>query len=413
MPRVSRFGLCCVLLLGFSGLLAAQSWSAPQVFSTGTFATAPFTSINANGTAAVIWADGPINNSMQVHAAVRQNGAWGTPSPLSAAGLFISGVNIAVAPNNDILAVWRTGFAPYVVTLAFFSHNTWGAPVIISAPGLDAGMPEIGFDGQSNATLVWQQNTGGTQCVTQAVVGTAALGFGTPQTIFNACYGAVSLAVNRSGQAIVAAGAASLSSGPVMAVSRDTAGNWNTPKTVSASQYRQRLPQVGLGDEGTAVIVWSQRSMAAYAKRSPAGTWTPVTPLFTNQFGGTVSVAVDSNGNAVAAFNKWVDTAQGIVYPGFASYMPTRLPLWMPPTQIVSDTQWLKVAASPRGSFVIGWASAFANGASTRLATSPVWRNATLGHDLLFDVHVAPGAAIYAWGGDLSQRINVSTETVF
>ena len=409
--HLPRLAAVCLLLLSCTALMTGQNWSAPQVFPTNTFATAPSVSVNATGTAALIWADGPINNSMQVHAAVRQNGAWGTPAQLSSAGLFISGVRIAVAPNSDVLAVWRSGFMPYAVTAAFYSHGTWNTPAVISTPGLDAGMPEFAFDSQSNATLVWEQRTGGTQCVTQAIVGTVA-GFGPPQTVLNACYGAISLAVNSSGQAMVVSGAPANQSGPVIAVDRNAGGVWGTPVTVASTQYRQRMPQVGLGDEGTAVVVWSQRSMAAYAKRSPAGSWFPATPLFTNNYGGTVTVAVDSFGNAVASFNKWVDNGQGIVYPAFASYMPARLPLWMPPTQIVADTTWLKVAASPRGSFVVAWSNAFTNGASTRSATLPIWKNATLGQASLFDVAAAPGTAILAWGGDMSQRINVSTETV-
>jgi len=83
-------------------------------------------------------------------------------------------------------------------------------------------------------------------------------------------------------------------------------GTWSAPVTLEAQQYRQRQPRIGLGDDGTAVAVWTQRSTASYAVRSPSGLWSAAAALPGVSAITNISyVAVDGTGNAVVAYEQY------------------------------------------------------------------------------------------------------------
>lgn len=228
--------------------------------------------------------------SSGLQASVKTGSSWTTPVTLTSLGSVGSGTgNIAVAPNGDVLAVWsfRTTNTniPNEAQAAFFTAGHWGSPITISANVYgnvnSFGLPGIGFDSHSQATLIWEEVTNPTTvtCALKAVTGSAASGFGSSQTISNAstCYGLAKLAVNSGGEAIAVEGATGILTGAVVAISRSLTGAWGTPVTVAASAYRQNNPNVGLGNDGTAVVVWRTRSGVSYAVRS-CGTGAPPRP---------------------------------------------------------------------------------------------------------------------------------------
>ena len=183
-------------------------------------------------------------------------------------------------------------------------------------------------------------------CALKARTGSAASGFGAAQTISNAttCYGLAKLDVNSGGEAVAIEGATGILTGAVIAISRSLTGTWGTPVTVAPSAYRQNNPNVGLGNEGTAVVVWRTRSGVSYAVRS-GGTWSAAAPLpvLVGQAGGSTGVAVDGAGNAVAIFT------QVTISPGtYATYRPVG-GTWQTKVQLSSG---VPVAATPAGTFV-------------------------------------------------------------
>jgi hypothetical protein len=405
-----------LIMIVLSSLAAAKNWTKPQVLINAKYTAAANSSLNASGTAAAIWAAGPANTTLQVQARVRPSGGmWSAKIPLTKGLQYVAGTGVAVAPNNDVLAVWTVGYLPGVAQAAFYTKGKWGAPFNISLPGLDAGVPEVAFDGQSNATVVWEQSTDVSNCVTMAAVGTAATGLGTPQTIANSCNGWVRLAVNKSGEAMVVSGVSGPSSGPIIAVSRDQFGVWGPSTTISANQYLQREPSVGLGDDGTAVIAWSQRTVPAFAKRDPGGLWSPVGTIYNGtNYGGTTAVAVDGRGNAVAAFDQYVYQGGGYIYPTYATYMPLN-GTWGTPVKLMNGyTVQLAVAATPAGSFVVGWADSnnFSIGASTLLPGSKTWSSEQVGPGWPFSLHAASGSAIMTFGDVVTTQVMVSTEII-
>ena len=356
-------------------------------------------STNGTGAAAVLFGT--------LSAVVETGGVWGAPVVLSNLGPYGDGSgNLAVAPNGDVLAVWSyratNTYTPNVAQAAFFTGGHWGSPIAISSNVYgnvySFGVPSIGFDGASRATLVWEEitNPSPMTCALKAITGTAASGFGAPQTISNSgtCFGYSRIAVNRFGEAEVVEGVPGILSGAVVALGRESNGIWDAPVTIGASGvYRQRLPQVGLGNDGTTVAVWLVNGNVRYAVKSN-GVWSAAAALpgVAGTAGGAAGVAVDGSGNAMATFQQ-VSIAPGT----YATYRPVG-GSWQTKVPLSSGVQ---IVATPAGTFVAGGTTV-----STRLAGSSTWSTTTFANPAI--VNAAAGQAIAV----LAPQVSVSTEAV-
>jgi hypothetical protein len=377
-----------------STIAYAQTWSAPQFVANGSTVA-----VATNGsTSAVLFT--PPSGGLQ--ASVKSGASWQTPVTLTTAAAT---GDIAVAANGDVLAVWsfRTTntYIPVEAQARFFSGGSWKGTITISTNVYgnvsSMGLPAIGFDGSSQATLVWEQitNSSPIACGMKAVTGNASSGFGSAQTITTdtTCYGLAKMAVNSTGEAVVVEGAPGILSGAILGISRSSTGSWAAPVTVAAYAYRQDNPSVGLGNNGTAVAVWRTRSGVSYAVRSN-GAWSAAAglPVLTGQAGGSTGVAVDGSGNAVAIFT------QVTISPGtYATYRPVN-GTWQTKVQLSSG---LPVAATPAGTFVASGTTV-----STRLAGSSNWTTHTFAD--VARVNAGPGLAIAAVG----PQVSISTASV-
>src|SRR6516162_5403099 len=393
--RIFRF---VVAICAFAGCLfwgatslRAQTWSSPVLVENGGGAAV---SANANGTEAVIYAG---------LATVKSNGVWGTPVPL---GSGSPASDIKVAPNGDVLAIWsfRTSntYVPVEAQAAFFSGGRWGPTWTITTSEFgnvySFGPPSIGFDGNSQATVVWEEYNGST-CSVVAITGTAAAGFSSRQTLSNesTCQGWTQLAVNHTSQAVVVIGVPGILSGPVVAISRGADGTWHPPVTLETQQYRQRQPRIGLGDDGTAVAVWTQRTTGSYAVRSPSGVWSQAAPLpgVTNTT-NTSFVAVDGIGNAVVAYQQY-QSPSGLL----TQYRPVG-GSWQSPV-LLENAGPVGAAATALGSFVV----ASGDAAFVRLPGSSTWHQTSFTNGVAA-VGAASGLAIVSTG----PQVDISTAVI-
>ncbi len=390
--------LVVVSIVACSSVAGAQTWSTPQFIANG-FGIA----VATNGsTSAVLFM--PSSGGLQ--ASVKTGSTWSTPTTLSSLGPFGSGTgNIAVAPNGDVVAVWsfRTTntYIPNQAQAAFFTAGHWGSPITISTNVYgnvnSFGLPGIGFDSHSQATLIDEEitNPSPIACALRVRTGSAASGFGSAQTISNTttCYGLAKLAVNSGGEAVAVEGATGILTGAVIAISRSPTGTWGAPVTVAASAYRQNNPNVGLGNEGTAVVVWRTRSGVSYVVRS-GGTWSAAAglPVLAGQAGGSTGVAVDGAGNAVAIFTQ-VTSSPGT----YATYRPVG-GSWQTSVQLSSGVPG---AATPAGTFVASGTTV-----STRLAGTSNWATHTFSGTAT--LNAGPGLAIAVVG----PQVSVSTAAV-
>ena len=147
-----------------------------------------------------------------------------------------------------------------------------------------------------------------------------------------------------------------------------------------------------------------------------AGVWSAVGLIYTGtNFGGTCNVAVDGNGNAVAAYDTYVYGGPGgISYPAYATYIPVNGTLGAPVKLMNGYTLQLEVAATRAGTFVVGWADSntLSVGASTLVPGTNTWSSERIGPGWPFSLKADSGFAIASFGGVVSTHIGVSTETI-
>jgi hypothetical protein len=377
-----------------SRIAYAQTWSSPQFVANGSGVA-----VATNGNTSAVLFTSP---SGGLQASVKSGANWQTPVTLTTAGAT---GDIAVAPNGDVLAVWSfrttTTYTPVEAQARFYSAGNWGNTITISlnvyGNASSLGLPAIGFDGNSQATLVWEQitNPSPIACALKAVTGSAASGFGSAQTITTdtTCYGLAKIALNTTGEAVVVEGAPGILSGAILGISRSATGIWAAPVTVAAYAYRQDNPSVGLGNNGTAVTVWRTRSGVSYSVLSN-GSWSAAAglPVLSGQAGGSTGVAVDGSGNAVAIFT------QVTISPGtYATYRPVN-GSWQSKVQLNSG---VPVAATPAGTFVASGTTV-----STRLAGTSNWTTTTFAGSAR--ANAGPGLAIAVVG----PQVSISTASV-
>jgi hypothetical protein len=198
----------------------------------------------------------------------------------------------------------------------------------------------------------------------------------------NTCLGWVELAVTNNGQALAVQGGATLEVAPIIATSRGSNGVWSAPINVANPYYGRQRPWVGLGNNGTAAVVWRARTFGEYAVREN-GVWTAPAQLPQGTGSTYPEVAVDGSGNAVAA------------YLGKVSYRPAGGTFQTPITLGSGE-----VVASPGGTFVVSGTAV-----ATRLPGSTTWNQNGPSSGL---VAIAPGEAIAI----VNPSISVATESV-
>jgi hypothetical protein len=389
-------GVLAIGVLACASAASAQTWSSPVTIANGNGLAV---ATNGSGTSAVIFT--PLSGGVQ--ASVSTGSGWPAPTTFTSVS---APAKIAVAPNGDVLAVWsfRTTntYTPIEAQAAFFHAGHWGSTLTLSTNvygnASSVGLPSIAFDGYSQATVVWEQitNPSPMSCALQVATGSAASGLGSAKTISSAstCFGWNQLAVSSSGQAVAVEGAAGILSNAVVAIGRDSTGAWGAPVTIGAAGvYRQRQPHVGLGNDGSAVVVWLVNGGVRYSVRS-GGTWSAAAALpgVTGTAGGLSGVAVDGSGNAIATFE------QVSISPGtYATYRPLG-GSWQSKVQLNSGTQ---IVATPAGTFVAGGTTV-----STRLAGTSNWSQQTFANAAT--VNAAPGLAIAVLG----PQVSISTAAV-
>jgi hypothetical protein len=353
MQSTRRFGLGAAALavnfLLLPGLAVAQTWSAPEFVTNGNGVAL---ATNGKGTSALLfWETGP-----GLMGTVGINGVWSSPVLLSAA---TSVGEVAVAPNGDVLAVWsfhtNNTTTPIETQAAFYSGGRWGNTITITGSGSASAsssvgnVAAIGFDGTSEATIVWEQLLSSTSCGLEAVTGNSSSGFGTPQVLGNTCLGTVGLAVNNNGEALAVQGGATLEVAPVLGTLRGANGVWGASFDIATPYYGRQRPHVALGNNGTAVVTWRARTFSEYAILEN-GKWSAPAEL-PGSSSADSTVAVDGGGNAVAAYSGKVSSR----VPGGTFQSPI----------ILGSGQ---VVASQAGTFMVN-----GNSVATRLPGSTTW----------------------------------------
>lgn len=188
-----------------TGSVARGTWSEPVDLSiAGQVAANPQVAVNHAGEAVAVWEWGGIElTPYTVQGAVRSaDGRWGTPVELSAGGVDDADLpSVAVDEQGDAVAVWEVGghgSSGGTVQSAVWTAATevWQSPADLSAPGGNAGSPQVAADPQGAVIVVWPG--GGIQ----GVVGSSGAQWGAPLSISPG--GSATAAIDEDGDVVAA-----------------------------------------------------------------------------------------------------------------------------------------------------------------------------------------------------------------
>lgn len=247
-----------LLLLAFAGRADAGAWGAPvSVSAAGQIANRESIGTDAAGDQVAAWqvyVGG--NDEYAVEAAVRSGGAWSAPVELAPAVRFEREPAVAVNASGQAIVAWSswTGSNNQVEVVRGDVTGTWGAPEIISTPGVNSGGVDVALDAAGQAFATWRQMLEG--------------GYYEP------------------------------------AVTTEEGGSWSTPLLLNpSSAYSAEKPIVEVDPKGDAVVAWDRNEAVEAASRPASGSWSGATELANfgvNSIGAPVKLAIDEAGEAAA-----------------------------------------------------------------------------------------------------------------
>ncbi len=318
---------CCALaLFAAAPAGAAPAWLAPvDLSAAGQDAGNPQVAVDPQGNAVAVW-DRYSGTHYIVQGATRPaGGAWQTPVDLSAAGNDATGAQVAVDPQGNAIAVWYAfnGTNNIVQAATRAAGGAWQTPVSLSASGQDATGPQVAVDSQGNAVAVWDSSNG-TNLIVQGATRAAGGAWQTPVNLSAAgqdAFGA-QIAVGPQGDAVAVWDRSNGANYIAQGAPRPAGGAWQTPVTLSTAGQNATGPRVAVDSQGNAIAVWDRsngtNTIVQTATRPAGGAWqTPVNLSAAGQNANYPQIAFDPQGNAVAVWyrsNGTKDIVQGEGY---------------------------------------------------------------------------------------------------
>jgi hypothetical protein len=289
------------------------SWSPPQTLSAaGRDGWGPQVAVGREGTAIAVWfrRDGV---SSRVQASIRPPGQpWSSPSALSAPGQDAFDPQVAIGADGMAVAAWRSWDGSHYRVQASTrpASGSWSAPSTLSAAGADAWDPQVTVGDKGAAVVVWGRSAGITS---QVQASTRAKGAWSAPTTLSTGVGDArdpQVALGSNGTAVAVWSRSDGSAYRVQASSRGGNGSWSSPVNLSGAGADAEDPQVAVGSDGAATVVWrgwdGSNERVQTALRSAAGAWS--TPAFLSpagRDGHDPQVSVDANGITTAVWARW------------------------------------------------------------------------------------------------------------
>ncbi len=285
----------------------------------------PQVSMNADGTAVVVWVQVAVSQEDVWAARVTPGTQWEPAERIEISNAMqASGPQVAVDANGNAIAVWAMvdGVTSNIWSNRYASGVGWGtsASRIESNNSGDAEAPQVGVDAQGNAIAVWSQFDGETYDIWSNRY-TSGVGWDTtPERIELEDEGDAvdpDVAVLPDGRAFAVWSQFDGNDNDIWS-NRYTGTSWGTAQRIEDNDAGSAVaPRVAVDPAGTAVAVWRQFGAAGdgiWANTSaPNGNWGSAGPIDTGDRSvGNPRVAMDPNGNAVAVWTVSGGTNQGV-----------------------------------------------------------------------------------------------------
>jgi hypothetical protein len=253
---------------------AGGSWTAPVEVGEVNLGVVPepWIAVDWEGRATAVWKDDGV-----IEAAFRPfAGSWEAPVPLSPEASFTP--QAAMDARGDTTVVWmHFDGSHYLVETAYRPESAdWEAPTLVSQAGEDGGNPHVALDASGDSLVAWRGEDEGEEFVRAAY--------------------------------------------------RPVGGSWSAPADVSAEGEAVEAVRAAVDPDGNAIVAWSgdmgkagEHRIAHAAFKPLGGSWEAPVGLSTD--GGNAfpsDVVFDTSGNAALIWQRWDGTTDLIQ----ASYRP-------------------------------------------------------------------------------------------
>ncbi|MFF5390421.1 FG-GAP repeat domain-containing protein [Streptomyces sp. NPDC013012] len=420
---------------------ALDPWAASTPLSDGTGQDGVLDLVTAeNGAVVALTYRGTADHkTYELKALVRPAGStvWGAPQLLGTTAEYPQSARLGVSADGAVVASWSGG-TPWAAGDTFrmsvldAGATTWSAVTEVPAPG-SLGVKVAGSP-SGRLVAVWGKPSGRTSAVYASVRTAPGQAWSDPVRLSEDLPDAElvyepELAVSDQGTATVAFGQYGGEKGAVKVTELPADGTaWTAPVTVSNPDVYASAPTLALGEDGRAVLVWSNRNAPggsettqAFAQRAAGSTaWSAEEPTGGFTAGGWRQVVVGPEGD-VTLLSVPYDEASG-----FHARTVTRsgaTGTWSPvkslSTGYVPDDQF-DLAVGPDGGVHAIWtqgigehrkvmASSRVNGAWSA-APTPLSTN-TEGYALGRVTADAAGRPVAAWEQSVGDAFQLRTAT--
>jgi hypothetical protein len=320
---------------------------------------------------------------------------------------------VAVGPSGEAVVVWSA-----VGVIQAASHpatGSWSAPEPISAPGISLTKVRVAMDGNGNAVAVWVRLDAGAAAI-EASSRPAGGTWTSPVTLSTGAATDLDLAVNGTGLAALVWQVGSFVSNSIIYATTMAGGTWSAPVVIGPAAYRVNGPRVGIAANGHVTALWRRNTAVVYADRPTGGSWGAVkTMTETSVLADVPELAVAPNGDAMAAWITSVFGPNGYTYRIRTSVRPAGA-RWGSSAFLTSKKEHdsgLVAGTTPGNTFVLTWENlnpGLARSATRTVSTpwtAPVTIAGCWGHDLA----VGPGVALAVWVGG-SMAVQASTAPI-
>jgi hypothetical protein len=343
-------------------------------------------------------------------------GAWGSPFAISATGTRAEGIRLGADAAGDQFAVWQYEHnSEWVVqAAAHFVGESWSAPVDLSASAAREPNPALAVNSTGEALIAWSQQAG-SNYVIQAVHGNPSNSWTSPQTLSSSATNSYEPAVGIDAMGgTFAAWRQYLGSNYGEAVSVEEGAGWTSPEVLSDPLETNEAPTLAVNPAGDAVVAW-ERSAAVEASNRPAGgSWSAATSVQTNGNGiADVQLAIDDAGETIAV---WENAAPG----GFSHWVVETARMepdgsWALAEGLTSTADFSRdpsVAMTAGGEARAAWEFGAGGPGATKIATETssapaTWSSPTIvstSSDEAYEPHIAidplGNATVNWWGWD-------------
>lgn len=351
---------------------------------------------------------------------------------------------VATDAAGNAMAVWvhddGTGIGLVYAARYDAATDTWGAVVRIDDQPAQPFDAELAVDANGNMIAVWCQNVGAYYSVYASRYDATAAQWDTPRRIGNTSGDAQRprLAVDAAGNVMVVWQVYDSSSFTysIYANRYDAGSGWGTAGTIETETGSASSVGLAVDAAGNAIAIWTQRvgrNEFVYANRYEAGTGWGATGRAIEVDAGAVLgsvIALDSNGNAVAAWSKFDGTRFNVLYNRYDAATQVWVATAQPIESETDDAFYPAIAVDAVGNAVVAWGQSDSAGTQWRIkasrydAATQVWGavdalatgavGSTPATDApAFHLVGAPnGAAVLAWSFDADvflQRYDLAT----